>query len=199
MKIWIIGSRFLCCPTKTILFTAQSCQTASGENGPTFGFWSRWYCWSKHKIRGRYRRTRGRSERKPKTEKTKVKMAFGHKITIQSSTCYERGLSVRCDIFCDKILTLDFSALTELGFQWKNISYFKIRVRMANKNNPERFDKMNITLYKVTEHRIQITLRLAFWHDPLIIHYLESPLFREGTRLSFGFYFVSNWLKWWFS
>ena len=43
-----------------------------------------------------------------------------------------------------------FSALTELGFQWKNISYFKIRVRMANKNNPERFDKMNITLYKVT-------------------------------------------------
>ena len=46
-------------------------------------------------------------------------------------------------------MTLDFSALTELGFQWKNISYFKIRVRMANKNNPERFDKMNITLYKV--------------------------------------------------
>lgn len=41
-----------------------------------------------------------------------------------------------------------YRALTELGFQWKNISYFKIRVRMANKNNPERFDKMNITLYK---------------------------------------------------
>ena len=52
--------------------------------------------------------------------------------------------------FLNLILYFYFSALTELGFQWKNISYFKIRVRMANKNNPERFDKMNITLYKVT-------------------------------------------------
>ena len=43
-----------------------------------------------------------------------------------------------------------FRALSDLGFQWKNISYFKLRVRVINKNNPDRYDKMNITLYKVS-------------------------------------------------
>jgi len=41
-----------------------------------------------------------------------------------------------------------YKALSDLGFQWKNISYFKLRVRVINKNNPDRYDKMNITLYK---------------------------------------------------
>lgn len=41
-----------------------------------------------------------------------------------------------------------YRALLELGFLWKNISLFKIRVRMENKRVPGRFEKMNITLYK---------------------------------------------------
>lgn len=41
-----------------------------------------------------------------------------------------------------------YRALVELGFVWKNVSMFKIRVRTANKRIPGRYDKMNITLYK---------------------------------------------------
>jgi 5'-AMP-activated protein kinase catalytic alpha subunit len=41
-----------------------------------------------------------------------------------------------------------YRALLDLGFEWKNISYFKIRVRLQNKNQPDKYDKMNITLYK---------------------------------------------------
>ena len=41
-----------------------------------------------------------------------------------------------------------YRALLELGFLWKNISLFKIRVRMENKRVPGRYEKMNITLYK---------------------------------------------------
>lgn len=41
-----------------------------------------------------------------------------------------------------------YRALLELGFLWKNISLFKIRVRMENKRVAGRFEKMNITLYK---------------------------------------------------
>jgi 5'-AMP-activated protein kinase catalytic alpha subunit len=41
-----------------------------------------------------------------------------------------------------------YRALIELGFLWKNLSNFKIRVRMENKRIKGRYEKMNITLYK---------------------------------------------------
>ena len=41
-----------------------------------------------------------------------------------------------------------YRALYELGFLWRNISFFRIRVKMNSKRNPGRYEKMNITLYR---------------------------------------------------
>lgn len=41
-----------------------------------------------------------------------------------------------------------YRALHELGFLWRNISFFRIRVKMDSKRNPGRHEKMNITLYR---------------------------------------------------
>ena len=41
-----------------------------------------------------------------------------------------------------------YRALHELGFLWRNISFFRIRVKMDSKRYPGRHEKMNITLYR---------------------------------------------------
>jgi 5'-AMP-activated protein kinase catalytic alpha subunit len=41
-----------------------------------------------------------------------------------------------------------YRSLHELGFLWRNISFFRIRVKMDSKRYPGRHEKMNITLYR---------------------------------------------------
>ena len=51
--------------------------------------------------------------------------------------------------FMDTLTTLLFRTLIALGFEWKNLSYFKLRIRYENKRKGGKYDKMTVTLYKV--------------------------------------------------
>ena len=78
---------------------------------------------------------------------TKVQVASWHQVFCFISSIFLKFM-LRSQSNSMHVMKEVYRALYELGFLWRNISFFRIRVKMNSKRNPGRYEKMNITLYR---------------------------------------------------
>lgn len=74
-------------------------------------------------------------------------MALGHQVSTPFLLPFSY-ITFRSQSNSMHVMKEVYRALHELGFLWRNISFFRIRVKMDSKRNPGRHEKMNITLYR---------------------------------------------------